>query len=72
MSTENPNRRLAGTLKLIERDENAPKPLTGAQLLTKVSDLVAEHIAEIPLDDPYRVTLGILARRHSGSGRLRW
>lgn len=59
-------------MKLIERDENAPKPLTGAQLMTKVSDLVAEHLAEIPLDDPYRVTLGFFARYHSGSDRLPW
>ena len=49
------------TLKLIERDENAPKPLTGAEVLVLVADLIDTHLPTIPFDDPYRGSLSALA-----------
>ncbi len=61
MSTENPNR-VAGTLKLIERDENAPKPLTGEQILELVGDVISPHLPTLSFDDPHYVALRILSR----------
>ena len=53
---------MAGTLKLIERDENAPKPLTGDEVYEQVAEFIAEHLPSIPFDDPHYVTLRILSR----------
>ena len=50
------------TLKLIERDEDAPKPLTGDQIFSLVADLISEHLPTLSFDDPYYVTLRILSR----------
>jgi hypothetical protein len=47
-------------LKLIEREENAPQPLTGNEVLWLISDLIAEHLPSIPFDDPYCGTLRTL------------
>lgn len=62
-----PARRPHGTssLKLIEPDENAPRPLTGAEVYKQVAELIAEHLPSIPFDDPHYVTLRIL-------GSIRW
>jgi len=38
---------MAGTLKLIERDENAPKPLTGDQVFREVADLIADRLRAV-------------------------
>ena len=65
MSTENPNRVTAGRLKLIERDEDAPKPLTGAEVFKLVGELIAEHLPSIPFDDPHYLALRVLSRRRS-------
>ena len=62
MSTENPNRVTAGRLKLVERDEDAPKPLTGAEVYNQVAELIAEHLPSIPFDDPHYVTLRMRSR----------
>jgi len=51
---------MAGTLKLIERDENAPKPLTGAEVLVLVADLIADRLPSIPIGDPDRGVLAAL------------
>lgn len=51
------------TLRLIEQDDNAPKPLTGEQILALVADVIAEHIPSLAFDDPYYGTLSVLGRR---------
>ena len=63
MSTENPNRVTAGRLKLIERDEDAPKPLTGAQILELVADVISPHLPTLSFDDPHYLALRLLSRR---------
>jgi len=51
---------MAGTLKLIERDENAPKRLTGDQVFREVADLIADRLPSIPIGDPGRGVLAAL------------
>jgi len=49
-----------GSLKLVETDENAPKPLTGAQVFREVADLIADRLRSIPFEDPDRGVLAAL------------
>lgn len=56
---------MSSTFKLIEADENAPKPLTGQQILDLVADLISEHLGTLSFDDPYYVTLRIFTRLRS-------
>lgn len=45
--------------------DSVPPPadggMSGERLLRMVGDLVNEHLADVPLDDPYRVGLYTLA-----------
>ena len=48
------------TLRLIEPDENAPKPLTGDEVLRPVVELIESHFHLVPVSDPHYGVLSAL------------
>jgi len=53
---------MAATLKLIAADEDAPKPLTGEQILELVADVISPHLPTLSFDDPHYLALRLLSR----------
>jgi hypothetical protein len=56
-------------LKLLEKDDTLPPPLTGAQVLRLVADVIEPHLYGLALDDPLRGALASLV--HSAPRRRR-